>query len=202
MTNQNDQTPLDIADVDTSTALALANLLDRHQQLFREQGLPGPTVEFDSQWTSVCIYGSKDQNRRVAWKPVRRSYHNAFTDMEAALEANFHPSVIAYYCSHWSDGIWGEFANEQISLIQVWNEDDLDMLKKNLLGHAFAKQKNRLPLTLFIGCTENDDIVSVDNESGQVIVEKPGKKAFRLIANDLTSFLEQFSPSTRPYSDS
>jgi SecY interacting protein Syd len=194
------QFPTDIADVDDSTLVALANLLNRHQSLFTEQGMPGPTVEFDAQWTSECIYGSKDQNRQVTWKPVRRSYRNTFTDMEEALEKKFHPSLVTYYCSHWSDGIWGEFANEQISLIQVWNDDDLDMLKKNLLGHAFAKHKNRLPLTLFIGCTSDDDIVSVDNESGQVIVEKPGKKAFRVLADNLATFLDGFTPSTRPYS--
>jgi SecY interacting protein Syd len=199
MSNYDYQTNLDNkTEFDEATVTALANLLNRHQQLFAKQGY-GPSIAYDPQWTSECIYGSKDQENNVSWKPVRRSYNNAFSEMEAALETNFHPSIIAYYCSHWSDGIWGEFASKQISLIQVWNEDDLDMLKKNLLGHVFAKQKNRLPFTLFVGCTENDDIVSVDNSSGQIILETPGKKHVKVLAKDLVSFLESLSPNTRPY---
>lgn len=186
-------------DVYDDTASALAELLDRHQQLFVYQGLTGPSVEFDQDWKSECIVGSKDQHNQVRWRPVQKAKMNAFTDMQEALETTFHASMVAFYSSHWADGIRGTYEALDLSLIQVWNEDDLDMLKQNMLGHAFAKKKARQDLTLFIGCTESNEILSILNSTGEIILERPGSKDTLVLAEDLASFLRKFTPDTRTY---
>lgn len=171
-------------------------LLDNHQQ--QDGGYP--RIQYDASWLSPCLTGSKNENNQMTWKPVSRSFTNPFSDLENALDVEFHPSVKSFYGHFWSDGLWGKAFDEEISLIQVWNEEDLEMLRQNLLGHAFAKKKNRQALTLFIGCTIDDDIVSIRNDDGVVVIEKPGKKQHREIASSVAVFLNSFEPSTRPYS--
>lgn len=184
----------------SATALALKSLFKRYMDLFLEHGENGPSIHYDSEWLSPCISGSKNQHNEVHWKPVEKEEQNLFVDIEKALDVSFHPSVIGFYGNFWSDGIWGTYEGKEIALIQVWNEDDLDMLRKNMLGHAFAKGKNRQSLTLFIGCTDGEEIVSVNNETGEVIMEIPGKKPQQLLADSLADFLDKFIPNRRPYS--
>ncbi|MFD2229885.1 SecY-interacting protein [Alkalimarinus sediminis] len=181
-------------------AEALEQLLQRFIELSHKLNLGLPTVEYDKNWLSECIIDEQpDEKGLVKWQPKIRRAEGVFSQMEDALGVKFHPDVIAFYTHFWSDGIVASHSNGEISLIQIWNSEDEDMLKQNLLGHAFAKQKNRLPLTLFIGCTYNDDIIAIDNNSGHVVLERPGFAPHETIANSISEFLNQLTPTLKPY---
>lgn len=186
----------------TSAQIALETLLHRFVELSHKLDLSLPKTEYDDNWLSECIVDARpDKSGLVEWKPTIRTPENIFSDMENALGVKFHPDIICFYSHFWSDGIIVSHESGEMSLIQIWNSEDEDMLKQNLLGHAFAKQKNRLPLTLFIGCTYADEIIAIDNNSGHVVLEKAGFAAHQTIANSVSEFLDQLTPTLKPYNE-
>ena len=185
-----------------STSKALGLLLHRFIELSHKLDLSLPKVEYDESWGSECIVDVKpDENGLVQWQPVIRTPENIFSHMETALGVKFHPDITSFYSHYWSDGIVVSHDSGEMSLIQIWNAEDEEMLKQNLLGHAFAKQKNRLPLTLFIGCTYHDEVIAIDNNSGHVVLEKAGFAAHETIANSVSEFLGQLTPTLKPYNE-
>ncbi len=182
-----------------NATLALDALLRRHENLFKSKNKLGlPNFELDEPWPSACIEHQDEHN--YYWRHKSRDPVNIFLDIEKAIEIPFHPDLHTYYSSFWSNGICVEHCEVEFSLIQIWNEDDQERLKENILGHCFAKLKARQALTLFIGCADNNEILSIENETGKVIIERPGQKGSKLVAEDLESFLISASPITRPYS--
>jgi SecY interacting protein Syd len=58
-----------------------------------------------------------------------------------------------------------------------------------------AKQRIHAPLTIFIACTdENELMLSVDNETGCVVLEEPGSQPIREISPSLEEFLDRLQP--------
>jgi len=84
-----------------------------------------------------------------------------------------------------------------VSLILLWNPSDAERLVENLIGHALAKRRVRAPFTVFFACTEpeSDLFLSVDNATGEVVLEKPGAKPLRTVAPSLTAFLRGLGPA-------
>ncbi len=85
-----------------------------------------------------------------------------------------------------------------MSLILLWSPDDADRLIENLIGHALAKRRSRSPFSVFFACTAADSelFLSVDNTSGQVLLEKPGYKPLEVVAPSLGDFLGQLTPAS------
>ncbi len=185
----------------TQIQTALSTLHKRYLALFQETEAQLPCVPYDPEWLSPCLTGGRLAHNEVAWQPVIRTNLHDFSGMESALGWTFHEDSKAFYSAYWSDGICGRLQGTELKLIQVWNEEDLEMLKENLLGHCFAKQKNRQPRSLFIGCSIDDDIIAIDNDSGAVTLEQPGFAPSQILADDLVQFLDEFEPNTRPYAD-
>ena len=184
----------------TNTTVAIESLFNRFIALSIKLAQNLPKIEQDDNWNSECIVeNSLDENGFVQWQPTIRQPENIFSEMESALEVTFHSEILSFYNHYWSDGIIASHESGEVSLIQIWNDQDEEMLKQNLLGHAFAKKKNRLPLTLFIGCTHNDEIIAIDNQSGEVVLEKPGFAAHQTIAPNLAEFLNSLTPTLNPY---
>jgi SecY interacting protein Syd len=68
-------------------------------------------------------------------------------------------------------------------------------LCENILGHALAKRHAKIPLTVFIACTdEGEFMLSVDNETGEVVLENPGEAPVRVIEASLPKFLQRLQP--------
>ena len=149
---------------------------------------------------SVSAIGKdKIQDNLSYWKPVSRINHDLFDELEKALELSFRDDFKQFYGSFWSNGICVEREDINFSLIQIWNEEDQEKLKENILGHAFAKLKSKQPLSYFIGCTFGDDTVCIDHESGDVVLEKPGRKAHKVLAPSLEAFLLSLHPTLDEY---
>mgnify|MGYP000173185010 CR=1 FL=1 len=181
---------------------ALDTLLIRYINLFKDQTTKLPSVTFESPWPSPCSANTpehQDKPQKSYWKPIERNELNLFSDLEKALEINFHPDIKTFYGSFWSNGVCVEREDINFSLIQIWNEEDETHLKENLLGHAFAKIKARLPLTFFIGCTYGDEIICLDQETGKIVLEKPGRLSHKTLSPSLESFLISLNPTTDPY---
>jgi SecY interacting protein Syd len=176
---------------------ALDGFVDRYCRAY-----PQLHDRFDPDWRSPCELGEPWTNdagvSQCAWQPLRR--HGAvgdFAGLERALETVIHPDIKTYYGRYWSGGLEAEAGDGHVSLLFLWNPQDADRLVENLIGHALAKQRARAPFTVFFACTEpeSDLFLAIDNASGAVVLEEPGRKPLRTVAADLASFLESLSPA-------
>lgn len=181
-------------------SLALEALFTRYVNLFSENSPALPCVEFDEAWPSECVVSAGDKAGAYFWKPTKRLSTLSLSELEKVLEITFPEALYQYYGSFWSNGICVERDDINCSLIQIWNEDDEGRLKENILGHVFAKMKAKLPLTFFIACTYGDDVICLDHETGNIVLEKPGYAATKILAPDLASFLISLQPLKDNYS--
>ena len=155
-----------------------------------------PTITFDSQRPSLCYAEDAVDGHFCPWRPVEQApSSDMFTRLSQALETDIHPDIVSYYTSFWSDHLSASSNEGDLVLLQVWNEEDMERLRANLIGHALAKHKQKHPLTFFFACTEPDDgILSINNYDGTVWLEYPGKKPVRQIDDNLSSFLARLTP--------
>lgn len=162
---------------------------------------------YDPDWRSPCEIGDPypgpEEQRRIAWRPQRRDADEAvedFAGLERALELTVHPSVKAYYGRYWSGGLEAEAPRGHVSLLFLWNRQDADRLMENLIGHALAKRRARSGFTVFFACTEADSelFLSVDNDTGRVLLEEPGQRPREVVAESLAEFLASLAPASRP----
>lgn len=156
----------------------------------------------DPQWRSPCEVGEPhawpDGTQVVRWRPVARRYAEDFAGLEKALETTIHPDIKAYYGAFWSGGLEARASEGHVSLILLWNPADADRLVENLIGHAMAKQRARAPFSVFFACTEaNSELfLTVENDSGRVLLERPGRKPLRTVAESLAAFLSELEPAS------
>jgi len=63
-----------------------------------------------------------------------------------------------------------------------------------------AKQKSRQGFTVFIANTDPDTemFLSIDNTSGAILLEEPGKPPLRQVDTDIHTFLRRLKPKIRP----
>tara|TARA_R110001592_G_scaffold356571_1_gene658759 strand:+ start:14289 stop:14852 length:564 start_codon:yes stop_codon:yes gene_type:complete len=179
--------------------LALEAFLTRYVNLYSEESKSLPFVEFETAWPSDCVVEIGSKPGAYYWKPLKRDIHKTFTDIENALEFSFHEDIKVFFGSFWSNGICVEREDINFSLIQTWNDEDEKQLTENMLGHVFAKLKAKLPVTYFIGCTYGDEIVCLDHNSGQIVLEKPGRPSHKVLSNNLESFLISLQPTMDKY---
>ncbi len=164
-----------------------------HQWRTETGGLP--TTEFDEQWRSPCEVGTVDSRGRVHWQPVERSSQNPLAGMERAIEQTLHEDTKAFFGGYFAECVTARHADGGLTLIQAWSPEDFDRLIANQLGHAMAKVRAKLPLTVFIALTDEDDwMISIDNATGRVVLESPGAAPQRVVAPDLESFLRALEP--------
>jgi len=185
----------------TETEAALGRLIERYIALCHQQFGSLPMQKHDPAWISPCQVGEPNARGMIYWQPVERTEAADFSGMERALETEIHPDIKSFYGNFWC-GVFDARAEEGgITLIQVWNPDDFDRLCENILGHAFAKQRINAPLTTFFACTDEDDLIlSVENDTGKVVLENPGRLPIREVASSLAEFLKLVEPVVKPES--
>jgi SecY interacting protein Syd len=150
-----------------------------------------PLVEFDEDWHSPCEQERVDDN--VRWKPVQIEGNKtlSFDNVEQALNIKLHDDIKTYFTTIYSESIDTVCEEGALSLLFAWNEDDFSRLQENLIGHVLMKQKLKQEITLFFAVTDEEDIIiSVLNENGEVWVERVGCKPHKKIANSLSEFIE------------
>ena len=167
----------------------------QHQRQHCKQPL---SVEFDSQWLSACYSDSQQlkDGELCQWQPVKQRHQDMFSRLAEALDEEVHPDIVTFYSRYWSSHLTASSDEGDLELLQVWNQDDMERLRSNLLGHALAKRKLKQPLSFFIAITYPDEgMLCVDNSSGEIWYEMPGKKPIRKIADSLCTFLSRIKPA-------
>lgn len=162
---------------------------------------------YDPEWPSPCEIGLPYTRpgdapgiQRIRWAPLARDPESTardFEPLERALRITVHPDIKEYFGAFWSGGLEAEAPEGHVSLILLWNDRDRERLIENLLGHAIAKQRARSGFSVFFACTEVDSelFLSIDNETGMVLLEKPGHKPVRQVADSLADFIVQLVPA-------
>lgn len=188
----------DAADIKTEQALDA--FMQRLSKLHQQDGWP--LTPFDPDWPGQCYQREAEPGVQVTWQPTRNTQGTElFAGLANAFEQPVHPSVVTFYSRYWSDHLPAILPDgREVSLLQIWNEEDFERLRGNLVGHALSKRKQRRPLTLFFATLEpdTDRFFSVDNADGSVWLERAGKAPLERIANSLADFLDQLTPLKLP----
>ena len=148
-------------------------------------------TEFDPEWRSPCEQGEPDTQGMISWHPVHREPANVnWTPIEEAIGLQLHADVKTYYSSYYAANIDVTLPRGSLTLLMPWNEEDMQRLQQNLIGHLLMKKRLRQSPTLFIACTDDEDyLISLDNNSGGVYLERVGQAPQELLAPSLTEFL-------------
>ena len=183
------------------TKTALDRLFRRYVENCQRTSASLPTQLHDPDWPSPCQIGEPDAQGMIRWEPRARDTQADFSGLEHALELELHSDIKTFYGSYWSGNIELSAEEGGLTLIQIWNEDDFDRLAENILGHAMAKQRINAPLTVFIACTDEGELMlSVENETGRVVLEEPGSPPIREVSPSLAEFLDRLNPPVEPTS--
>jgi len=159
---------------------------NKHNQL--------PTVEFDADWLSPCEQGRVNENESL-WKPIEITEALSFDNVEKALGFSIHSDIKAYFTCLYSESLEAECKEGKLSLLLPWNKDDFERLQQNLIGHIMMKQKLKQNITLFFAVTDEDDmILSIDNQTGEIWVEQVGCVPHKKLSDSLTEFLTSLTP--------
>lgn len=176
----------------------LADALDDFIDHYRKSRQP--LIEpYDPQWRSPCETAApeaRDSGWMVPWQPVRRDDPHVLARIEAALETTLHPDLKTWWGRWFSAHLEAEAPDGPLTLLQLWNAADGDRMVENQIGHIVAQRHARAPLALFFACTEDgsDLQLTVDNTTGQVMLEPPGRKPLRVVAPDLATFIDELVP--------
>ncbi|MDP6375865.1 MAG: SecY-interacting protein Syd [Pseudomonadales bacterium] len=183
----------------TTVSEQLALFVDHYRK-----SCPEITAPYDPEWRSPCEIGDAynvDGQTLIRWQPLLRGEQHAangdLVPVARALDVEIHPDIRDYYGTFWSGNLEAEAPEGHVSLIQLWNTEDIDRLNENLIGHAFAQKHSRSPLSLFFACTEPESeyFLTLRNDTGEVQLERPGYKPERTVAGSLTEFLECLVPT-------
>ena len=173
---------------------ALQDLFSRHAKIWEAEQKSAPLQVFDEQWLSPCE-GNRVGEEMVSWSPVERDAALTLNNIEEALDVTLHPSIHALFCSFYADGIPCVFEGHPIDLIQVWNEDDFKLLQENMIAHFLMQKRLKKPASMFIAsCSDEMQVISIVNETGEVQLETLGKKQEAVLAPSLADFLAKLQP--------
>ncbi|MEM9624327.1 MAG: SecY-interacting protein Syd [Pseudomonadota bacterium] len=179
---------------------ALTNAIDTFFAHY-QQSYPELVTTFDKDWPSPCEIGTAvtdpDGAQSIPWQPVRREPNNDFAHLEKALEMAIHPDIKTHYGAYWSANLEAEAPDGHVSLLYLWSRQDVDRLIENLIGHAVACRHNKTPFSVFFACTEPDSelFLTVNNDTGCVQVEEPGRKPIGTVCDSLAEFYELLVPA-------
>jgi SecY interacting protein Syd len=153
-------------------------------------------TEFDESWPSECLSSNNEEQGVVAWQPMKRQATVGFDDLSAALDMIIHPDLVSYYTSYWSNNLNAKTDQGNLQLLQAWNQDDFERLQQNLVGHVLMKRRLKQPETLFFALTDEDDfIITLGNDSGEVLLEQVGLLPREVLAPNLTTFIQSLQPA-------
>ncbi|MDF2179639.1 SecY-interacting protein [Aliiglaciecola sp. CAU 1673] len=151
-------------------------------------------TDWDPDWPSSCKQSEPNGEGVIHWQPVRNTNTLDFSSTEQALGITFHPDLKTFYSRYWSEGLNASTDRGRLQLLQLWNEQDFERLLQNLVGHVLMKRRLKQPITVFIAVTDNEDyVISLDNDSGQVVLERVGLPAQEVLADNLSAFIDSLN---------
>lgn len=151
------------------------------------------TVEYDPEWPSPCVAMSHCAGDEIEWHAVPMTSAPDFTGIEIQLGVKIHPDVKDFYGSFWTGPIESEHLGETVFLLGVWNQESLNSTLSEIASHVISRRQALvgLPDSIFVAGTETDLFFSVNNVTGEVLLEEPGYAPIRSVAPSLSYFLKQ-----------
>jgi len=175
------------------TAAALRDFTTRYCQHWLQQAGHAPASRDLYGVPSPCALEDRDQ--RVLWQPQPFSLPPTLDAVERAVDIQLQPPVTDFYTAQFAGDMQATFGENQLTLLQVWSEEDFLRLQENLIGHLVMQRRLRQSPTLFIATTDSEEeIISLSNLSGEVILEQPGRKQRAVLAESLEIFLKSLQP--------
>ena len=166
-----------------------------------------PMVEQDNDWPSICEVANKEGkvedsllDGHVFWQPVEinKTQELNFENVESALDLMLHPDVKTYFTTLYSESLHATCEEGELSLLFAWNKNDFQRLQENVIGHILMKQRLKQKETIFFAVTDEEDvIISVDNATGTVWVERVGCEPHKKIADTLALFIAKLTPKVQ-----
>lgn len=175
------------------TAAALRDFTTRYCQHWLAQRGHAPASRDLAGVASPCVLEEREE--QVIWQPQPFGLPPTLDGVERAVDLQLQPSVTAFYTTQFAGDMPARHGENQLTLLQVWSEEDFLRLQENLIGHLVMQRRLRQSPTLFIATTASDEeIVSLSNLTGEVILEQPGRKQRQIIAENLEMFLKSLQP--------
>lgn len=160
-----------------------------------------PIVEQDDEWPSPCEKNATEQKSlpedKVYWQPtaIEKNEELSFDNVESALNLTLHNDIKTYFTLLYSENLDARCDEGELSLLFAWNKKDFERLQENIIGHILMKQRLKQQETIFFAVTDEEDmIISVDNVSGAVWVERVGCKPHKQLSDSLAQFVSQLTP--------
>lgn len=174
--------------MDNNVKSALDNVTTRFVEYVRQQTGNEPASRELYGISSPCIV--RTDGEQVFWLPVKLKHAANLHNIENAMDIALHPDIHAFYTTQYAGDIKAKFNDIELTLVQVWSEDDFIRLQENLIGHLFTQRRLKLAPTLFIATLESElELISLCNVSGEVILEVFGSKKREVLAPSLATFL-------------
>lgn len=175
------------------TAAALRDFTQRYCQHWLQQTGHAPASSDLYGVPSPCAL--EDRGQQVLWQPQPFMLPPTLEAIERAIDLQLQPSITAFYTTQLAGDMRATLGEQSLTLLQVWSEEDFLRLQENLIGHLVMQRRLRQSPTLFIATTDSEEeIVSVSNLTGEVVLEQPGRKQRTVVAESLEIFLKSLQP--------
>lgn len=161
----------------------------------RQRRLGGiPLVEHDAAFASPAEL-LPPQAGKVGWQPWARPEPGSFDNLADALAMPVHEDLTAVFGHYYAGNVAACFKGLFLTLLQPWNERDFERLQQNQIAHQLMMQKLKLPASWFLAtCRDEQKLVTLNNASGEVQLERLGKGSIGVLAPNLSLFLRELEP--------
>ncbi|AZZ99162.1 SecY-interacting protein [Pseudoalteromonas sp. R3] len=177
-----------------SVSTLILELHDKFANSVQQSQGHWPLIQHDAQWPSPCETGEPRGDGLIAWQAVPRTPCGDFNALASALETQFSSELNEFYGTAYAGNILVVLDGEEVELLQAWNEEDFERLQQNITGHVLMKRRLKQEDTVFIGLTAQEDVlITVQLSTGEVCLERVGKAPHKVLAPNLTVFLNQLS---------
>lgn len=142
---------------------------------------------------SPCIV--RTENESVFWLPQPFGAEPSLANVERGVNISLREEAVSYFTAQYAGDMAARFGELELSLIQVWSDEDFVRLQENLIGHLVTQRRLKLSPTLFIATTDSEmEMVSLCNLTGEVVLEHFGTAKREILAASLALFLEKLIP--------
>ncbi|MBP2168083.1 SecY interacting protein Syd [Erwinia toletana] len=170
------------------TTQALQDFTARYCALWQQECGHLPASEALYGIASPCV--AETLSGVIYWQPQPFTLAKNLAAVERALDLRLQPAVIDFYTTQFAADMSARIGGRELSLVQVWSEEDFVRVQENLIGHLVMKRRLKHSPTLFIATTESElEVVSLCNISGEVILEQLGTQKRDVLASSLPEFL-------------
>ena len=174
-----------------SVKAQLQSALQAHIDQHRAQFNTNPMAYIDPESPSPAAIAGSENDEQVQWQIYERSDGATLTDLATALEVTFPAQLDELFCSFYSGNLPAKVDGHDIELLLPWNQDDFVRLQQNITGHVLMKRRLKQQDTVFIGLTDQDDLLlSVRLSDGAVCLEYVGKEAHHVLAPSICALFD------------